>query len=39
MILTATQGTPGMDKKDLLKSILDKQITLIDYENIRRQKG
>jgi alanine dehydrogenase len=31
----ATQGTPGMDKKELLKEILKKKITLIDYENIR----
>jgi len=31
----ATQGTPGMDKKELLKEILKKNITLIDYENIR----
>ena len=31
----AIQGTPGMDKKILLKAILDKKITLIDYENIR----
>lgn len=29
------QGTPGMDKKELLKKILKKKITLIDYENIR----
>ena len=29
------QGTPGMDKKELLKEILKKKITLIDYENIR----
>ena len=29
------QGTPGMDKKELLKKILEKKITLIDYENIR----
>jgi len=29
------QGTPGMDKKKLLKEILKKKITLIDYENIR----
>ena len=26
----AAQGTPGMDKKELLKKILDKKITLID---------
>ena len=31
----AVQGTPGMDKKDLLKEIIRKKITLIDYENIR----
>ena len=31
----AAQGTPGMDKKELLKAILKKKITLIDYENIR----
>jgi len=31
----ATQGTPGMDKKELLSEILKKKITLIDYENIR----
>ena len=31
----ASQGTPGMDKKDLLKTILKKNITLIDYENLR----
>jgi len=31
----ATQGTPGMSKKELLKEILKKNITLIDYENIR----
>ena len=35
----AAQGTPGMDKKDLLKTILDKNITLIDYENIRNKNG
>ena len=29
------QGTPGMDKKELLQKILEKKITLIDYENIR----
>ena len=32
---TATQGTPGMDKKELLHEILKKNITLIDYVNIR----
>ncbi len=31
----AAQGTPSMDKKELLKEILKKKITLIDYENIR----
>ncbi|MDC0056879.1 NAD(P)-dependent oxidoreductase [Alphaproteobacteria bacterium] len=31
----AAQGTPGMDKKELLIEILKKKITLIDYENIR----
>ncbi len=31
----AVQGTPGMDKKELLKEIIRKKITLIDYENIR----
>tara|TARA_Y100000590_G_scaffold116225_1_gene132641 strand:- start:473 stop:1699 length:1227 start_codon:yes stop_codon:yes gene_type:complete len=31
----ATQGTPGMDKRELLKEVLNKKITLIDYENIR----
>ena len=31
----AAQGTPGMDKKELLKEIINKKITLIDYENIR----
>ena len=35
----AAQGTPGMNKKDLLKTILDKNITLIDYENIRNKNG
>lgn len=35
----AAQGTPGMDKKDLLKKILEKNITLIDYENIRNNSG
>ena len=29
------QGTPGMDKKKLLNEIQSKNITLIDYENIR----
>ena len=31
----AAQGTPGMDKKKLIREILNKKITLIDYENIR----
>jgi len=31
----AAQGTPGMDKKELLRKILSKKVTLIDYENIR----
>ena len=35
----AAQGTPGIDKKDLLKKILEKKITLIDYENIRDNTG
>jgi len=35
----AAQGTPGMDKKDLLKTILEKNITLVDYENIRDKNG
>ena len=35
----AIQGTPGMDKKELLNTILEKKITLIDYENIRDVKG
>ena len=35
----AAQGTPGMDKKDLLSTVLNKNITLIDYENIRNKKG
>ena len=33
--LNNAQGTPGMDKKELLKSVLEKKIKLIDYENIR----
>ena len=37
--LINAQGTPGMDKKELLKTIIKKQIKLIDYENIRDQKG
>ena len=35
----ATQGTPGMNKKELLREILKKNITLIDYENIRNDSG
>ena len=35
----AAQGTPGMDKKELLKEILRKKINLIDYENIRDTNG
>ena len=31
----SAQGTPGMNKKELLKEVLKKKITLIDYENIR----
>ena len=31
----AAQGTPGMDKKELLNKIVNKKITLIDYEYIR----
>ena len=31
----AAQGTPGMDKKELIKEIIKRKITLIDYENIR----
>ena len=37
--LSNAQGTPGMDKKKLLKSILNKNIKLIDYENIRAPNG
>ncbi len=33
--LNNAQGTPGMDKKELLKAVLEKKIKLIDYENIR----
>ena len=36
---SSTQGTPGMDKKELIKTILEKDITLIDYENIRDKYG
>ena len=31
----AEQGTPGMDKKELINTMLKKKITVIDYENIR----
>jgi len=37
--LINAQGTPGMDKKKLLKSVIDKKVKLIDYENIRDSKG
>ena len=37
--LNNAQGTPGMDKKELLKSVLKKKIRLIDYENIRDKKS
>ena len=37
--LSNAQGTPGMDKKKLLRSILSKKIKLIDYENIRAANG
>ena len=37
--LSNAQGTPGMDKKKLLKSILKNNIKLIDYENIRAPNG
>ena len=37
--LVNAQGTPGMDKKELLKSIIQKKIKLIDYENIRDKNG
>ena len=37
--LTNAQGTPGMDKKKLLKTIISKKIKLIDYENIRDENG
>ena len=37
--LANAQGTPGMDKKELLKCILNKKIKLIDYENIRDSNG
>ena len=37
--LSNAQGTPGMDKKELLRSVLKKNIKLIDYENIRDTNG
>ena len=37
--LVNAQGTPGMDKKILLKEIIKKKIKLIDYENIRNNNG
>ena len=37
--LINAQGTPGMDKKELLRTILSKNIKLIDYENIRDKNG
>ena len=37
--LSNAQGPPGMDKKELLRSILSKNIKLIDYENIRAANG
>ena len=37
--LVNAQGTPGMDKKKLLKKIIEKKIQLIDYENIRDKNG
>ena len=37
--LSNAQGTPGMDKKELLRSVLKKNIKLIDYENIRDASG
>ncbi len=37
--LSNAQGTPGMDKKELLRSVLKKNIKLIDYENIRDANG
>ena len=37
--LLNAQGTPGMDKKELLRTVLDKKIKLIDYENIRAVNG
>ena len=37
--LKNAQGTPGMDKKKLLKKIIDYRIKLIDYENLRSKVG
>ena len=37
--LEGTQGTPGVEKKELLREIIKKNITLIDYENIRDNSG
>ena len=37
--LEGTQGTPGVEKKELLREIIRKNITLIDYENIRDNSG
>ena len=37
--LSNAQGTPGMDKKELLRTILNNKIKLIDYENIRANNG
>ena len=37
--LSNAQGTPGIDKKELLRSVLKKNIKLIDYENIRDTNG
>ena len=37
--LSNAQGTPGMDKKELLRSVLKKNTKLIDYENIRDTNG
>ena len=35
--LSNAQGTPGMDKKELLRAILNKKT--FDYENIRATNG
>ena len=35
----ATKGTPGMSKKNLLREALKKNITFVDYENIRDVSG